>query len=150
MPGIQIKGRIAVIHPHATLRTSLKDLIQCEVGYSVVLDGDCSNASADDLVRAAADLIITEAESLRVVTELTTVLVAHQHLRSTPILVLSPSDEIIDIASAFRLGAKGYIPLNEVPLELMDAIGCLIAGQFYIGHALKNALPEAIIQEIFS
>ncbi|MCF7975447.1 MAG: hypothetical protein K9N55_16640 [Phycisphaerae bacterium] len=146
---MQTKGRIAIIHPHTTLRISLKDLIQCEAGYRIVFESDHPAISVDDLLSTASDIIITDGASLQAITQLTS-LCSDQHVRNMPILVLSPSDEMVDIKSAFRMGAKGYIPLDQVALELIDAIGCLIAGQLYIGNALQTTLPSAIIQEILS
>lgn len=144
---IQTKGHIAIIHPHTTLRGSLRDLILHEVGYSVVLENDHPDITAGELLSTAPDVIITDANNLVAVSELI-ILAADQYHRKTPTLVLSPSDEIVDIKSAFNNGANGYIPLNDVAQELMEALRTLLAKQLYLGNSLKKTLPDAIIQEI--
>lgn len=144
---IQTKGLIAIIHPHAALRASLRDLIQSKVTYRIVLESDHPDISAGDLLSAAPDVIMTDAKNLVAVSQLI-ILATDNHHRRTPILVLSPSDEIIDVKSAFENGAKGYIPLNDVAQELLEALQCLLTQQLYLGNNLKLTLPDVIIQEI--
>lgn len=57
------------------------------------------------------------------------------------LLVFSMHNEPFHVLQAFEAGAHGYVPKDEGPERLLEAIDTLLAGRCYISPALAARLP---------
>lgn len=60
-------------------------------------------------------------------------------LDSTPVIVLSSSEDPVDMRAAFSSGAKGYIPKSASNDVISSAIQMVLAGEKYVPSALLDS-----------
>ncbi len=132
-----------LVDDHPLLREGLKRLITSDSELSV-----CAVAQS---VQEALALVETENPDL-VITDLT--LPGRNGLElikdlgslhpSLPVLVLSMHDEMAYAERVLRAGGRGYVMKDTAPLELLEAIGSVLAGGVFVSRNVNNHLLQAL------
>lgn len=130
--------RIAIIHPHVVLRQGLKDLIEQDPTFQIVLEGPPASITHQIVKQHKPHIVISDETFCAPLAPMT-----------FKVLILCSSDEIKQVRSAFSNRVSGYIPLSDVPFELMDALYTLKEGHIYLGKTLQTTLPDHIVRDIY-
>jgi DNA-binding NarL/FixJ family response regulator len=131
--------KILIADDHALIREGMRQLLQELAQPVTVLEaGDFGSAirlieTHPDLALALLDLRMPDMDA-EVALEL-----VRQRAPETRIAVLSASSEQTDIRSALDICAVGYIPKNEPPEIMLQAIQLILSGGHY--------LPPELLQE---
>jgi DNA-binding NarL/FixJ family response regulator len=55
-----------------------------------------------------------------------------EHLDQTPVVVVTSSEDLADMRSAFACGARGYVPKSSAAELLQHALPLVLAGELYV------------------
>lgn len=131
--------RIVLVDDHGLCRLGLSELIEMRGGMTVVAaTGDADEAVAligehrPDL--AVLDLRMAPVDGLRLLRRL------RDAGSQVPIVVLTMSDSRDDLATAMRLGARGYLLKDMAPNDVVDAIQRAARGELVVAPAMTSKL----------
>ncbi|MBY0579411.1 MAG: response regulator [Burkholderiales bacterium] len=141
--------RIALVDDHGLCRRGLTELFDHSCGVSVV--GGTGNAGEVLAMLNAQhpDLLIMDLR-MEPVDGLTLLDQLRKSGCDTPVTILTMSDSESDLASAMRLGARGYLLKDMDPEDIVGAVRRIACGELVIAPAmtakfmnfLKNGQPE--------
>ncbi len=127
--------RIALVDDHCLCRRGLTELFDHCYGFSVV--GDTGNAAEvmRILNERQPDLLIMDlrmepVDGLSILGEI------RKSGCNTPVAILTMSDSEADLASAMRLGAKGYLLKDMDPEEVVSAVRRIASGELVVAPAM--------------
>lgn len=63
------------------------------------------------------------------------------------VVVLSASENPVDIRKALDVGASGFVPKSAAPAVIVSAIRLVMDGGFYVPHELLKAHPGSAVQQ---
>jgi two-component system invasion response regulator UvrY len=134
--------RILIADDHPMLRTGLRELLTEEIpGIEI---GEASSG-AEALARLRDghwDLLLLDLDmpGRNGLDILRYVSASHT---GTRVLVLSGFAERLYAVSVLRAGARGYVPKEYAPTELMAAIQCVLGGRRYISPMVAELLASS-------
>jgi DNA-binding NarL/FixJ family response regulator len=135
--------RLVIADDHAMFRAGLRKLLEDEPGYSIAGEA-ASGAETVQLVRALQpdvlllDLAMPGMSGLDALRE-----IANAGYRPHVVL-LTASIESAELVAALQLGAHGVVFKESASGVLVEAIGSVMAGGYWIGTRSASGLTQAI------
>lgn len=122
--------RVFVVDDHATIRETLKGLIDSESDLVVCGVASCRAEALERIPQAQPDVVILDlslpdgsgAQVLRVI--------HHSNLK-THIIVFSSYDSFVYAKLMRSEGARGYVDKHDTPRAIIEAIRAVVAGGTY-------------------
>ncbi|MDQ2695021.1 MAG: response regulator transcription factor [Pseudomonadota bacterium] len=135
--------RILLVDDHTLFREALLHVLKRFDPAAVIIEA----ASAPDALRLAGhyhdldlillDLKLPEVDGFAVLPQLLAA------AATTPVVVLSASENPADVRRALAAGAAGYVPKTCTCHELLNALRLIMAGEVYVPPSLLAALDTA-------
>ncbi|MGS0894377.1 response regulator [Burkholderia stagnalis] len=130
--------KILIVDDHAILRDGVEMLLRQEDGDTVVVQA----SSADDAVRMLdqhtdLDAVVLDLK-LQGMDGLAALAVFARMRPALPVIVLSSSEDLSAVRSAFAQGAMGYVPKSASPRTLLSAIRIALNGERYVPPLLLD------------
>jgi two-component system, NarL family, nitrate/nitrite response regulator NarL len=136
--------KMLIVDDHAVLRQGLAALLKDSgVAHEVLQAADRAEglallAAHDDLDAVLLDLKLPDSEGLSAITAFA------QQSPSTPIIIVSASEDPADVRRALDLGALGYAPKSSPPETLVSAVQLVMSGGVYVPPLMLNAAPDML------
>ncbi len=131
--------RVALIDDHGLCRRGLAELLELRAGMKVV--GTTGNPDETvELLKtqkpdlAVMDLRMAPTDGLRVLQRLKDEGIA------VPIVILTMSDSADDLATALRLGVRGYLLKDMEPQDVIDSIARAARGELVVAPVMAAKL----------
>lgn len=134
--------RVLLIDDHALFRFGLKELLERRQIEVVEAVGEGAQGMYLAL-KLKLDVILLDLR-LPDVNGLEILQFFQEQKLKTPVVILTTSDDEMDLLSSLRLGARGYLLKGMVPDELVVALNQVIAGQTIVAKELTNILAKAV------
>lgn len=134
--------KMLIVDDHAVLRQGLAALLtDSGVAHEVLQAADRAEglailAAHGDLDAVLLDLKLPDSEGLSAITAFAA------QSPSTPIIIVSASEDPADVRRALDLGALGYAPKSSPPETLVSAVQLVMAGGIYVPPLMLNAAPD--------
>lgn len=143
MPGGVVVIKVVIADDQALVRAGFKALLDAEDGIDVVgeaKDGDEAVALARS---ARPDVILMDIRMPGVDgLEATRQIVSDESLGATRIVILTTFDLDEYVFEALRLGASGFLVKSTEPVELLQAIRAVAAGDALLSPSVTRRLVE--------
>jgi DNA-binding NarL/FixJ family response regulator len=131
--------KLLIVDDHAILREGLAAMLrQAGPGTEVLQAGDGTEGlrlaeSHLDLDAVFLDLEMPGLDGMSAVPEL------GRRRPDLPVIVLSSSEDPMDVKRALALGALGYVPKSAAPQTLLSALALVLSGNVYVPPLMLNA-----------
>lgn len=142
--------RILLVDDHTLFREALLHVLEQFDSTAVVIEA----ATAREAIRMAAhyhdlDLILLDL-ALPGLNGLSALPELHELRPTTPLVILSASEDSIDVRQALEGGALGYIPKSSSSHEMITALRLVLAGEVYVPPVMLAALEglEAVSVQV--
>lgn len=134
--------RILLIDDHTLFREALLHVLRQFDNTAVVIEA----ATAREAIRLAAhyhdlDLILLDL-TLPGLNGLSALPELHELRPTVPLVILSASEDSVDVRQALNAGAMGYIPKSSSSHEMITALRLVLAGEVYVSPAMLAALES--------
>lgn len=133
-----------LIDDHAMVREGVNALLRQAFPDGTILQaGDV--AAAIDLARDHDDLELAVLDLMMPGLSGIPALMAFVDAQPTvPVIVLSSSEDLVDVRAALAAGALGYVAKSASPATLLAAVRLVLSGEIYVPtFVAKGALPPA-------
>ncbi len=133
--------RVLLVDDQPGARTRLRQILEAMPGLSVCGEADTRESALRVMRTSVVDLAIVglgPVNGLAIVREL------HDSDASMPILVLSIHDGVAAAEKALRAGASGFLLKQQACEPLVEAIGDVLAGHFYVSQDVMRAMLKSI------
>ena len=132
--------RILLVDDHTLFREALLHVLKQFDSTAVVIEA----ATAREAIRMAAhyhdlDLILLDL-ALPGLNGLSALPELHELRPTTPLVILSASEDSVDVRQALEAGAMGYIPKSSSSHEMITALRLVLAGEVYVPPVMLAAL----------
>jgi len=136
--------KLVLVDDHSLVRQGLADLLSRGAGMQVLGTTGRAEEAFELLRQHQPDLLVLD---LRMTpTDGITLLKAlRERGETTPVLVLTMSEEAEDLAAALRLGVRGYLLKDMEPADVIDAIRRAARGELVVAPSIAGKLA-AILQ----
>jgi two-component system nitrate/nitrite response regulator NarL len=136
--------KLVLVDDHSLVRQGLADLLSRGAGMQVLATTGRAEEAFELLRQHQPDLLVLD---LRMTpTDGITLLKAlRERGETTPVLVLTMSEEAEDLAAALRLGVRGYLLKDMEPADVIDAIRRAARGELVVAPSIAGKLA-AILQ----
>ena len=136
--------KLVLVDDHSRVRQGLADLLSRGAGMQVLATTGRAEEAFELLRQHQPDLLVLD---LRMTpTDGITLLKAlRERGETTPVLVLTMSEEAEDLAAALRLGVRGYLLKDMEPADVIDAIRRAAKGELVVAPSIAGKLA-AILQ----
>ena len=139
------KKRVFIVDEYPLVREWLTDLVNQEPDLTVCGEAGTAAEALQAVVVSKPDLAIVDfslkdSPGIELIKDLK---------RSCPrlvVLVLSMHDESLYAARALRAGASGYIMKRELSSKVIEAIGRVLGGKFYMSEAVAEAITARFVE----
>jgi len=134
---------IMIVDDHPVVREGFAHFIESEPGMRVCYQ----SASASEAFRiycdhrpdvVLVDLILEEGSGIELIKDI----VARDP--AARLIVISAHDENVYAERCLRAGAMGYVSKQEATEHILDAIGLVMAGDFYLSSHLSSVLLRRV------
>ncbi len=134
--------RILLVDDHTLFREALLHVLRQFDSTAVVIEA----ATAREAIRLAAhyhdlDLILLDL-TLPGLNGLSALPELHELRPTAPLVILSASEDSVDVRQALEAGAMGYIPKSSSSHEMITALRLVLAGEVYVPPAMLAALES--------
>ncbi len=134
--------RILLIDDHTLFREALLHVLRQFDSTAVVIEA----ATAREAIRLAThyhdlDLILLDL-TLPGLNGLSALPELHELRPTAPLVILSASEDSVDVRQALEAGAMGYIPKSSSSHEMITALRLVLAGEVYVPSAMLVALES--------
>ena len=134
--------RILLIDDHTLFREALLHVLREFDNTAMVIEA----ATAKEAIRLAAhyhdlDLILLDL-TLPGLNGLSALPELHELRPTVPLVILSASEDSVDVRQALNAGAMGYIPKSSSSHEMITALRLVLAGEVYVSSAMLAALES--------
>ena len=132
--------RILLVDDHTLFREALLHVLKQFDSTAVVIEA----ATAREAIRMAAhyhdlDLILLDL-ALPGLNGLSALPELHELRPTTPLVILSASEDSTAVRQALEAGALGYIPKSSSSHEMITALRLVLAGEMYVPPVMLAAL----------
>lgn len=133
--------KMLVVDDHAVLRQGLSALLKDSgVADEVLQAADRAEGLAllranTDLDAVLLDLRLPDSDGLSAITAFA------QASPATPIIIVSASEDPMEVRRALDLGALGYVPKSASAETLVSAVRLVMSGGIYVPPLVLNAAP---------
>jgi two-component system NarL family response regulator len=142
MPDASAPGdaiRVLICDDHALFRRGLIMVLEAEDGIEVVAEAEDGDEAIRKAEEFAPDVVLMDVRMPKVSGIAATRAIADV-IPTAKILMLTVSDEEVDLYQAIKAGATGYL-LKEISIEeVADAIRSVTAGQSLISPSMASKL----------
>ncbi|WP_144054374.1 response regulator transcription factor [Pleurocapsa sp. PCC 7319] len=134
------------------VRKTLESYLESESDLNIIGFAENGKAAIDQVESLRPDVVLMDIE-MPVMDGLAATKTIVEKFTETKVLMLTIHDREQDIASAIKLGAKGYWLKNTTAKELADAIRYVHKGYFQLTlelvekHFSKASMPNILLQE---
>jgi two-component system, NarL family, nitrate/nitrite response regulator NarL len=135
--------KLLIVDDHAILREGLAAMLrQAGPDTEVLQAGDGAEGvrlaeTHQDLDAVFLDLEMPGVDGMSAVPEL------GRRRPDLPVIVLSSSEDPLDVKRALALGALGYVPKSAAPQTLLSALALVLSGNVYVPPLMLNAVTAA-------
>ena len=134
--------RILLIDDHTLFREALLHVLREFDNTAMVIEA----ATAKEAIRLAAhyhdlDLILLDL-TLPGLNGLSALPELHELRPTVPLVILSASEDSVDVRQALNAGVMGYIPKSSSSHEMITALRLVLAGEVYVSSAMLAALES--------
>mgnify|MGYP001577980800 FL=1 len=136
------KIRILIVDDHQIFRQSLSEILKLQRDFLLVGDAGCLKDAAPLIARNKPDIILLDLrlpgmhglELLRQLPELST---------TTRTVVLTGSDEPVDVVEAMRLGARGFVQKHSPTEMILKSIRKVAEGEIWLDSGMTETVLQA-------
>lgn len=131
--------RVLIVDDHTLFRKGVAGILEDQKGIKVVGeagDGEEGIRLARDL---EPDVILMDVKMPRR-TGIQATQIIREAVPKAQIIMLTVSEEDQDLFSAVKAGARGYLPKNMEPEQLIKAIQLVAKGEAVVPHAMASKL----------
>ena len=134
--------RILLVDDHTLFREALLHVLRQFDDTAVVIEASTAReairlaAHYHDLDLILLDLTLPGLNGLSALPEL------HELRPTVPLVILSASEDSVDVRQALNAGAMGYIPKSSSSHEMITALRLVLAGEVYVSSAMLAALES--------
>lgn len=132
---------VVIADDHELVRQAISHMLSTRTNFKVTGQANDGQQLLDLLQAQTPDIVILDL-NMPNLDGLGALEKIKQNNNNVPVLVLSSDDGGPSIRSAFKAGAKGYMPKNAQSEELFFAIQAVIDGKTYVSPAVVGALIE--------
>lgn len=142
--------RILLVDDHTLFREALLHVLRQFDNTAVVIEASTAReairlaAHYHDLDLILLDLTLPGLNGLSALPEL------HELRPTAPLVILSASEDSVDVRQALDAGAMGYIPKSSSSHEMITALRLVLAGEVYVSPAMLAAVEglEAVAVQV--
>lgn len=136
--------RVLIVDDHPMLRRGLRSLLECDddllvVGESASIQGALHQIEEKNPDLVLADLCLEDGSGLDLVAEISK---RHMGIRT---LVISVNEESVYAERAFKAGANGFIPKQEMGESILIAIRQILGGGTYMSPKMQMKFAEQFL-----
>lgn len=135
--------KILVVDDHPVMLEGLSALLRQEGPQTIIVQASSATQalaaveSHQDLDIVVLDLMMPGASGLSTISEI------GRARPELPVVVLSSSEDPIDVRNALSQGALGYVPKSASRTTLLSAISLVMNGELYIPPLMLNQIATA-------
>ncbi len=144
VPPTKQKRRVFIVDDHALVREWLTNLINQQ--SALVVCGEAADA-AEATTRIAVskpDVVVVDI-SLKGPSGIELIKELKQLRPEVPVLVLSMHEESFYVERALQAGASGYVMKREASRKVIEAIGQILEGGFYVSEDTGQILAARLV-----
>jgi len=134
--------RLLLVDDHALVRQGLADLLS-RSGMEVLATTGQADEAFDLLRQHKPDLLILDLR-MRPTDGITLLKNLRDRGETTPVLVLTMSEAAEDLASALRLGVRGYLLKDMEPADVIEAIRRAARGELVVAPSVAGKLATIL------
>jgi DNA-binding NarL/FixJ family response regulator len=134
---------VLIVDDHALFREGLKGIINRDPDYAVV--GETGRAdSALRLARSLrpqlvlVDIALPDQSGIELAGQLRKI------LPETAVMMVTMHSKVDYIVNAFQAGATGYVTKNSAPERLLQAMGVVLKGEYFLDSAVSQKVVERL------
>lgn len=135
--------RIVQVDDHGLCRQALSDLLEMRGGMKVLATIGDPREAPDILRRLEPDLAIIDLR-MGSLDGLSLVRRLGEEGITVPVVILTMSDSKEDMATALRLGVRGYLLKDMEPADVIDAIRRAAKGELVVAPAMSAKLASVL------
>jgi DNA-binding NarL/FixJ family response regulator len=136
--------KVAIVEDHPVFRKGLMQVVEAAPGLE--LAGVVRSVDAFDALRLGGGVIVLLDLQLEGSRLEGADAVAHLVAEGYQVLVVSASEQPVDIVQAIGAGARGYLSKHAEETEILGAIQAVVRGRTYVSATLAGYLLQAPIQ----
>lgn len=136
--------KVAIVEDHPVFRKGLMQVVEAAPGLE--LAGVVRSVDAFDALRLGGRVIVLLDLQLEGSRLEGADAVAHLVADGYQVLVVSASEQPVDIVQAIGAGARGYLSKHAEETEILGAIQAVVQGRTYVSATLAGYLLQAPIQ----
>lgn len=132
-----------LVDDHTLMRDAMRSVLE-KNGHRVVGETGEPGAAMADLERLRPEVVLLD---LRLDHRSGLAVLKHVRRRGLPsqVIVLTMSNNPMDVAEALRLGAQGYVLKESASVELLDAIAAVASGKRYLCKRASALAVEGLM-----
>lgn len=132
-----------LVDDHTLMRDAMRSVLE-KNGHRVVGETGEPGAAMADLERLRPEVVLLD---LRLDHRSGLEVLEHVRRRGLPsqVIVLTMSNNPMDVAEALRLGAQGYVLKESASVELLDAIAAVASGKRYLCKRASALAVEGLM-----
>jgi len=131
-----------IVDDHELFRRGLKLLLQDMAGIEEVVEAGSLDEAQSAIASDQAPGLVTFDLNVPGLSGLEGLSALLEAVPTSPVVVISASEERDDILGALLVGAQGYIPKSLPAPKVADAIAQVLAGQIYTPRALQKSIKD--------
>ena len=136
-------AKLLLVDDHPMLRRGLSDLLNLEIGVSVIGQANHGGEALDFLAQHDVDLIVLD-HNMPIMNGIETLKAVREREIDVKVLLFTVSDNLKDVQDALELGADGYLLKDMEPEEIIGNIRRILRGELVISPALAPILAAAM------
>ncbi len=129
--------KIIIADDHKLFRDGIKSLLTSEKDFQVIADVSNGEELLQVLKALSPDIIITDI-SMPLLSGIEATRFIAENYPDIPVLILSMYNSDDFIMDAIRSGAKGYLPKDVSPTELVEAIRAISGGVEFFSSTISQ------------
>lgn len=135
--------RILIVDDHAIVRRGIREIAGEIPEVSLIDEADSGRQALKKIALASYDLVLLDIampgdNGLEILRQ-----IKRMHPETSVIILSMYSDESY-VFRAFKAGADGYVPKDNTPDDLLDAITKVMQGESYISPSLQEGMSETV------
>jgi two-component system invasion response regulator UvrY len=135
---VQTKITVLIVDDHAIVRQGCRLLFE-QAGLEVVGDAQCGEDAYGQYLKHRPQVVVIDL-SMQGMGGFETIRRIHAQRPEVRIVVFTMHDDPSVAARALRAGVQGYVTKTSTPLELVEAVKCAAAGEFYLSREVAQSL----------
>jgi DNA-binding NarL/FixJ family response regulator len=142
---VTVKLKIVIIDDHPLFREGIKTIISRDRRFEVVEEAGNGREGLEKVVNLKPDVAVVDI-SLPDTTGLEVARKIHLQCPHTRVMILSMHSKIDYIVEAFQAGATGYVVKESATERLVQALGSVAAGEYYLDSSISQEVVAKLMQ----